>query len=212
MAEVNINGGEAEYALADHSEYKRKMEPYQEYRVGNFKVRLVRLQINDKGDARVLNKNAHFQKSFLEKNHWEEIYAVEVKTLEEKWSVRIPQDYGLFSLIVSVIRWDNKEAEDRLGTIFGNIFTVSCVPDGFYHNLVAFLTTVLVDHLDKKSSWKEKRDKYDKLIADFKWYLDADLETYKPEKEKEWTEKEYHQAEVADEAKQVLEKEARNGQ
>ena len=50
----------------------RVMRPYEKYRAGNYKIQLVRLQINDKGEARVLNKNAHFKKSFLEKEGWEE--------------------------------------------------------------------------------------------------------------------------------------------
>lgn len=188
------------------TDYEREMKPYEVYRVGNFKVQLVRLQINDKGDARVLNEKAHFNKQFLEKNHWEEIQAIRVMSLEELWHVQIPQTYGMFNLIVDIIRWDGKDMTDRLGTILGNMLTVSCVPDGFYHNLVAFLTEALTWHFDDTSSWEDKKEKADKLIADFKWCLDADLEGYKPKEKQDLTDEQYHQDEVADEARETLNK------
>ena len=206
--EKEIKNAEAILASEEES-FKRKMEPYKVYRAGNFKLRLVRLQIDDKGNARVLNKNAHFKKSFLDKEHLEEIYAIEVKTLEELWSVRIPETYGMFNLIVTIIRWDVKEMTDRLGTILGNMFGVSCVPDGFFHNLVAFLIAeVLPVHFDKVSEWKDKREKYDKALADFRWSLDADMEGYEPQEKEDLSEEEYRHAETADKARQVLEQES----
>lgn len=186
--------------------YKREMKPYEKYRIGNYKVQLVRLQINDKGEARVLNKNAHFKKSFLEKEHWEEIYALKISTLEELWSVRIPQSYGMFGLIIDVWRRADKEALERVEVLLANMLNVTCIPDGFFHNLVVFARQCLVEHIDDKSTWKEKREKYDKLVKDFKWCLDADIETYKPKAEKDLTKEQYHQAEIADEAREELKK------
>lgn len=192
--------------LGDSNVYKREMKPYEKYRIGNFKVQLVRMQINDKGEARVLNKNAHFRKSFLVKNHWEEINALKISSLEEKWSVRIPQDYGMFRLIIDVWRTEDKDALERVEVLLANMLNVTCIPDGFFHNLVAFAWQCLVEHFDDTSSWEDKRKSYDKLVKDFKWCLDADLETYKPKAVEDLTDEEFRHMKVADDAREELKK------
>lgn len=182
------------------------MRPYEKYRVGNYKIELVRLQINDKGEARVLNKNAHFKKSFLEKNGWEEIRALLVYNLEETWSVRIPEHYGMYSIIIDLWRSGDENDETIISVMLGNMLNATCVADAFYQNLLVLAWHGLVAHHDNVSSLEEKRKKYDKLLEQMKLCLDADLETYKQRKREDLSADEYRRDEFADKAREELKK------
>ena len=184
----------------------RVMRPYEKYRVGNYKIQLVRLQINDKGEARVLNKNAHFKKSFLEREGWEEIRALIVCNLEETWSVRIPEHYGMYSIIIDLWRSGDETGETAISVMLGNMLNATCVADAFYQNLLVLSWHGLVAHHDEVSSWEEKRKKYDKLLEQMKWCLDADLETYKARKREDLSADDYRRDEFADKAREELKK------
>ena len=188
-----------EDVLKGNAAYTREMRPYETYRVGNFKLRLVKLLIDDKGDSKEELKGARYKEQWLEKMHYSEEYAVRVMSLEETWCVRIPEHYGSFSVIVDLFRRGGKNAEDILTTVFCNIGNVCIVMDGFYHNMVLYAARMFVEHEDKTKGYEEKKKAYAAIVNEISTYLDNDLVLYKQDNGKpDLMEQEYKQDETKD--------------
>lgn len=193
-------------ALGPDDAYRREMKPYETYRVGNSEVELVRRLVNGKGEGRTLLPKAHYKKEFLEKNGWEEVYALRISHLDSTGEVIIPQHYGNFGLLVDLFRRDDPRTTDMMSAILSNMDIALQMP--LYGELGGFLAVVFNAILNKSLNVGEKKKLYGQFKDTFADYLDKDLLMYEKEPEPEdMSEKEYHQAEVADEARQELNRE-----
>lgn len=185
-------------------ENMREMVLYEKYRAGNFKVQLVRLLIDDKGTSRELRKEENLKKEYLAKFHYEEIRAVKIMTLEETWCERYPQHYGMFSLIVDLVRIDTKESMDELQTLCTVAYCTSAIGNGFFMNLVLVSLRAHTYGTYHTISRGEKKKLYKSVLKHYEYVLKKDLEGYKPKKRKELSDEEFRQMEIADAAREQL--------
>lgn len=185
----------------------REVKQYEKYRVGNFKIELINMLVNDKGECRELLPKAHMKKEWLEKNHYEQMGAVKVVNLEETWCVRIPQHFvSMYGTIVDALKEDTKEANDILTVILTNFNLCTSVVHGWYQNLTLFAARCYVDMTAEGESFAQKKAKMEKLKEEFGWQLDAYLETYKQGKDKDMSDEDFKRMQTASEMKELLEK------
>lgn len=182
----------------------KKIEFYKKYRFGNFKVQFVKLLINDKGESRELRQTERLSKDYLEKNHWEEINAVKVMTLEETWCVRFPQHYGAFAQIALGIGVTDEEEKENFELFLSNMLNSTCYCDVFFQSLLTTSLFACVYHNDEVSPKKKKRKQYEKVLKCFKDILEDDLAGYFPKEKTDLDDKEFHQMEIADKAREIL--------
>lgn len=185
--------------------YKREMKPYEVYRVGNSKIELVRRLVNDKGEGRTLLPKAHHKKDFLEKNGWEVIYALRISHLDSTGEVVIPQTYNNFSHLTDLFRRGDERSMKMLSEIVANMDMA--LSDPLCGELEHFFALALNAMLNRHLSVVDKKAVYDKLKKAFCEYLDKDFLMYeRVSAPKDMSEKEYRQAEIADEAREELKK------
>lgn len=191
--------------MSEEKKGKRIM-PLRAYaRFGNFKIKRVKLLISDKGTAREENANAKVTQKYLEKNGLSEIEAVKIASLEELWSVCIPQNRMMYQFIIDLFQENTKECDEILSTLLTNMANTTSIADGLYHDIVLHGARAFINRRDEVSSKEDKEKEYraiaDSILAD----MLKDLEDYVPKKEKqELSNKEFEQMVLADELREQI--------
>ena len=169
-------------------------------RFGNFKIKRVKLLISDKGTAREENANAKVTQKYLEKNGLSEIEAVKIASLEELWSVCIPQNRMMYQFVIDLFEENTKECDEILSTLLTNMVNTTSIADGLYHDVVLHGARAFINRRDEDKE-KEYRAIADSILTD----MLKDLEDYVPKKEKqELSNKEFEQMVLADELKEQI--------
>ena len=160
-------------------------------RVGNFKVWRGKYAIAKGKDA-------------------DKVDTINVCNLDQSWSVRVPQTFELYSvlmLLLSDYQSEDKKvrtfAEDKLAVIFDNLLYTGCIGNGYYHHALYLVTLAYANPKvfkrgdDKKMFNKEVKS----LVKDFlKWRQLYDAERLQNEPTDDDIEKEN----IADQAIEIL--------
>lgn len=192
--------------MSEEKKGKRIM-PLGEYaRFGNFKIKRVKLLISDKGTAREENANAKVTQKYLEKNGLSEIEAVKIASLEELWSVCIPQNRMMYQFVVDLFQENTKECGEILSTLLTNMVNTTSIADGLYHDVVLHGARAFINRRDEVSSKEDKEKEYRAIADSILTDMLKDLEDYVPKKEKqELSNKEFEQMVLADKLREKME-------
>lgn len=197
--------------MEEEKKEKRVMPLGTYTRFGNFKIKRVKLLISDKGTAREENANAKITPKYLEKNGFSEIEAVKIASLEELWSVCIPQNRMMYRFVIDLFEENTKECDEILSTLLCNMGNVTSVGDGLYHDIVIHAARAYMNRKDEVSSKEDKEKEYRAIADSILTDMLKDLENYVPQKEKqEMANKDFEQMVLADELRDKLKEEKAN--
>lgn len=160
-------------------------------RVGNFKVWRGKYAIAKGKDA-------------------DRIDTINVCNLDQSWSVRIPQTFELYSVLMLLLddyQSDSEKvhtfAEDKLAVIFDNLLYVGCIGNGYYHHALYLVTLAYANPKvfkkgdDKKTFDKEVKELVKEFLEWRKMY-DAERAINEP------TDDEIEKDNLADQAIEIL--------
>ena len=168
----------AEKKVESEQPQKRTLPEGDYVQVRNFKMKRVKLLVDEKGHSRELLPGAKMTTKFLEKQRAAIIGAVKITDLQEAWSIRLTETFAMANIIISLYESGEKADEDILSTLFCNYANVSTVSDGLFHNLILNCCSIYMLKQDKSKTVQEKkREYYDVLKLMVKNVLN-DLETY----------------------------------
>lgn len=144
-----------------------------------------------------------------------EVEAINISDLEGQWMVRIPQTLAMYATLTELYA-TSQTSEDKdqkaiatgaLRTMIANMYYVSCVNNGYYHQGVDLVTAAYAnpDVLKGGKDGKEFRKDVDALI---KAFLDWRVMYDKAMKAKEPDEEEMRQEEKAEDMVKALAEQA----
>lgn len=178
--------------------YKRRMEPYEKYRMGNYKIQLVRILMNDAGVVRELPAKSHNSTAWLDKMGYVERYAIKVMNLTETFSLRIPQDYTMFLSLVDAFRRDSEAGNKAIEMFTETLCMVAQSFDGVMLEWILFACRATLVARERSFTKAEKKKEYGKICDEIKAWMKRDLEDYTAEIKTDLTKDEFRQAETAD--------------
>lgn len=191
--------------MEEEKKEKRVMPLGTYTRFGNFKIKRVKLLISDKGAAREENANSKITPKYLEKNGFSEIEAVKIASLEELWSVCIPQNRMMYRFVIDLFEENTKECDEILSTLLCNMGNVTSVGDGLYHDIVIHAARAYMNRKDEVSSKEDKEKEYRAIANSILADMLKDLEGYVPKKERhEMSNKEFEQMVLADKLREEM--------
>ena len=143
---------------------KRPMNEGEWYSVGHFKLKKVRLIVDDQNHSRELLPSAKMTQKFLEKNKSFLINAVKISDHEEFWQLRIPSTFDAYSIITSLYESGDQQSDDILQTLLCNFANATTVMDGLFHNLLLNVGSIYVTRTNNNLTKKEKKREYFEVL------------------------------------------------
>lgn len=178
--------------------YKRRMEPYEKYRMGNYRIQLVKVLVGKSGVIRELPAKSCNKKEWLDKMGYVEIYAIKVMNLAETFSLRIPQDYRMFLCLVDAFRRDSEAGNEAIEMFTETLCVVAQSFDGVLLEWILYACRVALIARECNYTKKEKKKEYEKIYKEMKAWLKRSLDDYEAERKEDLTEDELRQDETAD--------------
>lgn len=178
--------------------YKRRMEPYEKYRMGNYKIQLVKVLMGNEGVIRELPAKSHNSTAWLDKMGYMEMYAVKVMNLAETFSIRIPQDYTMFLSLVDAFRRDSEAGNKAIEMFTETLCMIAQSFDGVMLEWILFACRVTLVTRGRNYTKAEKKKEYEKIYGEMKAWLKHSLAEYTAEDKTDLAENESKQDETAD--------------
>ena len=188
---------------------ERRVMPLGTYtRLGNFKIKRVKLLISDKGMAREENANAKITQKYLDKNGLSEVEAVKIASLEELWCVRIPQNRMMYRFVIDLFEENTKECDEILSTLLCNMSNVTSIGDGLYHDVVLHAARAFINRRDEFNSKEDKEKEYRAIVDSILRDMLKDLDGYVPKNlQMELSNKEFEKMMMADRLREEMKNE-----
>lgn len=163
---------------------KRLMDEGEWYTVGFFRIKRVRLIVDNKNHTRELLPTAKMTQKYLEKNKSILVNAIKISDQDELWQLRIPDTFEAYKILVSLYESGEEDDQKILQTILCNFANSTTILDGLFHNLLLNIGSIYVTRMDQNLTSDEKLKEYSDVMRIAMRTIISDLDFGEKEKEK----------------------------